>query len=216
MTGNSLNRIPQSVLIIDDEEGVREGLTYEFEKSTTFDFKVVTAESPREILDKGLLNDDFDVIIIDLRLTHGSDSYVGFLIVEHQNRKHPGSLIIVLTAHDDKDNIVKAMQLGATDFISKRSIMGQYEKCVEQVEQCLLDAHNASERSKAVDDFVAKNLNVLMRKFKGQVVAISDADVVASGSSFFEAAINYEDYRNQSNDSNLPEQPELVLIPALN
>src|SRR5271170_2105245 len=63
-----------------------------------------------------LMDDDFDVVITDLRMDGARD---GFELLEEIHRSHPQTPVIVVTAHGDVNTAVNAMRQGAYDFIEK-------------------------------------------------------------------------------------------------
>lgn len=99
----------RTVLVIDDDEGdcclVEDILT---------DFKVIKAiggEAGIRILSE----QRFPVVITDLKMPDVD----GFGIIDHLNRRHPDTLIIVISGYASIDNVIKALRRGAYDYIMK-------------------------------------------------------------------------------------------------
>lgn len=100
-----------TILVIDDEENIRNGLETNFEME---DYNVRTASNGKtalELLEKG----DIDLVVTDLRM----DGISGEEIVRHVATKMPGIPVIVLTGHGSIDAAVDAMKNGAFDFLTK-------------------------------------------------------------------------------------------------
>jgi DNA-binding NtrC family response regulator len=99
------------VLILDDERDFTEELAEFFTKSGFRSFQANTAESGLEILKNG----EIDLLILDVRLP-GAD---GLEILKQVKRTHPGLEVIIVSAHGDMDTVIRAMRLGAFDYLRK-------------------------------------------------------------------------------------------------
>ncbi|MBQ0039689.1 MAG: sigma-54-dependent Fis family transcriptional regulator [Treponema sp.] len=100
-----------TLLIIDDEKNIRDGLAANFELE---DYNVKTAASGEEgieLISKG----DIDLVITDLRMPGIS----GEEVLKHVATVTPGIPVIILTGHGSIDAAVDAMRHGAYDFLTK-------------------------------------------------------------------------------------------------
>ncbi len=100
-----------TILVIDDEKNIREGLAADFEMDG-YNVKIAAnGDEGLEYLAKG----DIDLVITDLRMpgTSGED------VLKKVTREMPGIPVIVLTGHGSIDAAVSAMQNGAYDFLTK-------------------------------------------------------------------------------------------------
>ena len=98
------------ILLIEDNEMVVKGLTYSLEQSG---YNLINKTTISEAT--GFLrNETIDIIILDVTLPDGN----GFQLYKNEikNRNIP---TIFLTALDDEDDIVKGLELGAEDYITK-------------------------------------------------------------------------------------------------
>ena len=98
------------ILLVEDNEMVTVGLKYSLEQSN---FKVFTKKNiieTRTFLNK----EQIDIIILDISLPDGS----GLDLYEKEIRKKEIPTIF-LTAKDDEETIVKGLELGADDYITK-------------------------------------------------------------------------------------------------
>lgn len=114
-----------TILIIDDEKNIREGLAADFEMDG---YNVKIAANGKEGLDL-LANGDIDLVITDLRMP-GSIS--GEQVLREVTTKMPGIPVIVLTGHGSIDAAVRAMQDGAYDFLTKPLNLEQLEVIVRR------------------------------------------------------------------------------------
>ncbi len=94
-----------TILIIDDEKNIREGLASNFELE---DYNVKTAENGEEGL-KLLSNGDIDCVITDLRMPGIS----GEEVLRRVTSETPGIPVIILTGHGSID---AALKIGKLNF----------------------------------------------------------------------------------------------------
>jgi len=101
-----------SILIVDDEEGIREYLADALAAEGN---TIVTAADGMEALGH-LGKQSFDVMITDLRMPGALD---GIDLLRKARAESPEMEVIVLTAHASVDSAVEAMKLGAFDYLQK-------------------------------------------------------------------------------------------------
>ena len=116
------------VLIVDDEEGIRESLSGIFEDEG---YDVITARSGEEAL-KILKEQNMDLILLDVWLP-GID---GVQTLKEIKDIKPDIPVIMISGHGNIDLAVKATRMGAYDFLEKPL----------SLEKVLLDAKRAIER----------------------------------------------------------------------
>lgn len=100
-----------TILTIDDEENIRNGLADNFELEGYDVLKAANGKQGLEIISKG----NVDLVITDLRM----DGMSGEEVVKHVTTENPGIPIIVLTGHGSIDDATAAMKAGAYDFLTK-------------------------------------------------------------------------------------------------
>lgn len=100
-----------TVLTIDDEENIRNGLADNFELEG---YNVKKASNGKEGLSL-IAQGDVDVVITDLRM----DGISGEEVVRKVTTEYPGIPIIVLTGHGSIDDATQAIKDGAFDFLTK-------------------------------------------------------------------------------------------------
>ncbi len=99
------------VLVVDDEYLIRWTLQKNLEKEG---FEVFLAETGEEALDK-LQEEAPDLMLLDIKLP-GMD---GYEVLERALKIDPGIITIMITAFEDVEKVVRAMRLGAFDYITK-------------------------------------------------------------------------------------------------
>lgn len=100
-----------NVLLVEDIESIIKGLTYSLEKSN---YKLVIKTTIKDTKEYLHSNTNIDLIILDITLPDGNgfDLFVNTI----KNLKIP---TIFLTAKDEEDDIVKGLDIGAEDYITK-------------------------------------------------------------------------------------------------
>lgn len=100
-----------NILLVEDIESIIKGLTYSLEKSN---YKLVIKTTIKDTKKYLLSNTNIDLIILDITLPDGNgfDLFVNTI----KNLKIP---TIFLTAKDEEDDIVKGLDIGAEDYITK-------------------------------------------------------------------------------------------------
>ncbi len=119
---------PKSILIVDDEESVRESLDKVLKRAG---YLTLTAGSGEEAL--GLMAEKTaDLVLTDLRMP-GSD---GISLLKNLKKKYPDTEVILLTGYGTIEIAVEAIKEGAYDFITKPPkkavILSTVERAIER------------------------------------------------------------------------------------
>lgn len=107
------------ILVIEDHALVREGLLLALKALEEGDvpaeiFGAADAAAATQLL---AANDDLDLILLDLMLPGtGGMAYLGVM-----RKLHPHIPVVILSALDDADTVMKAIRQGAAGFVSKAS-----------------------------------------------------------------------------------------------
>lgn len=114
-----------SILLVEDNESIAEGLAYAFKMNNYhLDYKT-TIKDAIEYLN----NNTPELIILDVSLPDGN----GFNLYE-DNIKKSQIPVIFLTARDDEDDIIKGLNLGAEDYMTKpfstRELLARVNKII--------------------------------------------------------------------------------------
>ena len=100
-----------NILLVEDNQTIIKGLKYSFEKNNYNLIYETTIKDARKLLTDNL---KLDLIILDITLPDGN----GFALFEN-NIKKLNIPTIFLTAKDDEDDIIKGLNIGAEDYITK-------------------------------------------------------------------------------------------------
>jgi DNA-binding NtrC family response regulator len=100
-----------NIMIVDDEKIVRESLYHWF---TKIGHTVEKASSGFEALEQ-LERNPFDVLFVDIRMPEMN----GIELLEKVKIEYPETVVIIITAYGSIESAVKAMQLGASDYLLK-------------------------------------------------------------------------------------------------
>jgi DNA-binding NtrC family response regulator len=99
------------ILVVDDEYLIRWTLQQNLEREG---YEVILAETGEEALEK-IKDEAPDLALLDIKLP-GMD---GYQVLEKALKLDEGIIPIMITAFDEVDKVVRAMRLGAFDYISK-------------------------------------------------------------------------------------------------
>jgi two-component system response regulator RegA len=124
-------------LIVDDDPNFRETLTLEFEERG---YRVTTAASLASY--RALAQHNFDYAVVDLKLGHES----GLAILDELLAAAPRCRVIIMTGYGSIATAVKAVKLGAYDYLPKPTTVPTIERAL------LADG-------KRIDDRAAPNLH---------------------------------------------------------
>ena len=100
----------KKILICDDEKGVRESLNLILEE----DYDVEFAENGNEALEK-VRSGHYDGILLDIKMP----SKDGLETLEEIKKISPGVKVIIVTGYQSVETALKAVNLGATDYLTK-------------------------------------------------------------------------------------------------
>jgi len=106
---------PPRLLIVDDDEAIRSQMKWAF----AADYALAFAWDADSLL---LEVERFqpEVVALDLGLPpHPRDATEGLRLLKEVKRLRPAAQVIVITGNPDKENALKAVALGATDYYSK-------------------------------------------------------------------------------------------------
>ncbi len=100
-----------NILVVDDEKLILDMITIELEKQG---FKVTATSSSKEAI-KLLELAKYDLVLVDLMMPH----ITGLEMLQMIKERHPETPVIVITAYGSIETAVKAMKLGAYDYLTK-------------------------------------------------------------------------------------------------
>ena len=100
------------ILVVDDEEGLREFVGDALEADGHVTVRVGDGQAAAE----RLARESFDLVITDLRMPGPLD---GMALLRRVRAEQPETEVVVLTAYGTVETAVEAMRLGAFDYLQK-------------------------------------------------------------------------------------------------
>lgn len=100
----------RTLLVVDDDEGVREALWILFRDSC----EVILAENGRRAIEMAGQR-EIDAVILDIRMP----GMTGIAVLSKLKEIDPATEVIILTAHETLETARDALRLGACDYLSK-------------------------------------------------------------------------------------------------
>ncbi len=100
------------ILLVEDEEPLALGLEYNLSEEG---YDVTIAHNGREAL-KLFNRNDYDLIILDIMLSYQDDGFEVARNIREQSLQIP---ILMLTARNSVDDVIRGLELGADDYITK-------------------------------------------------------------------------------------------------
>jgi two-component system response regulator AtoC len=163
---------PSSVLIVDDEAGIRTALRVNFARNG---WHVETASGVNEAA-RLLENRAFHLVVSDMRMPDGNG-----LEVMHSARKvSPSTAVILLTAFGNVPDAVQAMRGGAFDYLTKPISFEQLEEAAARVMQ----VGGERRRDETADGSIVGNAPHLLHAMeRARAAATTDADVLVEAES---------------------------------
>jgi DNA-binding NarL/FixJ family response regulator len=102
------------ILVVDDHVLIREALRGVL-KELKGDAVIVEAPDSRQAMHRLAENPDLELILLDLHLPDRN----GFELLRELRDRYPAISVVMLSASNDRDDIAKALDLGAQGFIPK-------------------------------------------------------------------------------------------------
>lgn len=168
-----------SILIVDDERGIRDTLRGVLEDEGFAVQTAATGEACLEITKK----EHFGCILLDIWLGKGID---GLETLKQLREDGNDSSVVMISGHGNIETAVKSTKLGAFDFVEKPLSL---ERIIVTVKNALrqreLERVNEQLSNELADEYVMVGESVGMRALRKQiaVVAPSDGRVLISGES---------------------------------
>lgn len=169
------------ILLADDDDSVRRVIHFKLEKHG---FDVTSTADGRAALDE-LKADRFDLLLADIRMP-GLD---GIELLEASQKTQPGLKVILITAHAEVSQAVRAVKLGAFDYITKPF---DDEELFVAIDKALafkrLEKENSFLKSRLKETSISHKLIGVSKPFKDVIdlinkIARTDATVLLTGES---------------------------------
>ena len=190
-----------TILTIDDEENIRNGLADNFELEG---YDVLKAANGKEGL-KLIAQGNVDLVITDLRM----DGMSGEEVVRHVTTENPGIPIIVLTGHGSIDDATAAIKAGAFDFLTKPLDLDHLNLIVKNALKGKIQAEQIKElqqklKSDSDDLMVGKSAELNKVRNLIHKAAPSRANVLITGESGVGKELVAKEIHQQSNRKDMP------------
>ena len=170
-----------SILIVDDEDSVRESLNLWF---TEDGYRVACAENAKQALSI-LESDVFDIILTDLKMP-GMD---GLELLQRIKTLNKDSIIIIMTAFASVDTAVKALKEGAFDYVTKPFDPDDLSHLIRNASrQIVLSKENETlklrvDSLESVEDLIGKSEAIRKVLKEVESVAPTNSSVIITGES---------------------------------
>ncbi len=106
------------ILLLEDDESLTDGLLYSLKKNG---FQVEAARTVSEALKSLSRTDSYDLLILDVTLPDGT----GFDVCERVRKQNQEIPILFLTASDEEVNIIRGLDSGGDDYMTKPFRLGE-------------------------------------------------------------------------------------------
>lgn len=164
-----------NVLILDDEQQFSEELG-EFFKNSGFNSYI--ANTGQEGLET-LKQQEIDLLILDVRLPGMN----GLDILKEVIVKYPGLEVIVVSAHGDMDTVIKAMRLGAIDYLRKPFRLADIQISIERTRKFLhlqYRLKQMEERNSLISQNLAERIDRHLIGASPQILKVLDLAMTAA------------------------------------
>jgi YesN/AraC family two-component response regulator len=146
-----------NVLLVDDEEEIREGMSTILKKF----FNIVeVAENGEEALSKYLKN-NYDLIITDLTMP----KIGGMEFIDKIKRLNPFQKIIILTAHQEKENLLDAISSQADGYLIKPFNIDDFKKIILKISNDIEMEKLNEEYRNSLEELLMKKTEELKESF---------------------------------------------------
>ena len=147
MTNSSDHPRPPSILVVEDELGMREILEMMLQR---LGYRVDVASSGRKALEM-LAAKGYDLLLCDIRL----GDLTGLEVLKYAKAKDPDTVVIMISAYASTETAVEAMNLGAYDYVPKPFNMDELQETLRKA----LDLKTLEREKQRLDDELQKTLH---------------------------------------------------------
>lgn len=149
------------VLIIDDEKSFTEEIHEFLYKTGYYCFEANTGKDGLNLLK----NQEFDLLVLDVLLPDIN----GLDILKEAKLKYPNIEVIIVSGHGDMDTVLKAMRLGALDYLRKPFRHADMQIAIERTQKFLV-LHQRLKQMEEKNSLISKSLE---EKIDRQFIGIS-------------------------------------------
>lgn len=123
----ALKTMDTRVIIIEDDQTIREGFTYLINLSDGL--KMVSSYASYEEAEPQFTADYPDVILLDIELP----GLNGLEAISKIKKKYPSAHILILTVYENEQNIFKALRSGASGYLTKNTPSSKIIEAIKEV-----------------------------------------------------------------------------------
>ena len=117
--------VPMNILIVDDEQSIRETCATVSEQCGMKATAVATAEEALEVLEHSAI----DIVLTDLKLPRSN----GVELLKQVHDRHPEIAVVMLTQYGTIESAVEVTRLGAVDYVTKPFRIEELRSRLERV-----------------------------------------------------------------------------------
>jgi len=158
------------ILIADDEELERKALSLFIEKSNLPIDKILIAENGNDAFVK-IICDKPDIVVLDINMPEMS----GLEVLEKIRKENIDAKVIISTAFDQFDYAVKALKLGAIDFLVKPVNRKVFVNAIEKTLERLKIEEKNKDKMKQLDNVIEYFKNQPNEQLEKKEEAIPEA-----------------------------------------
>ncbi|GLC31108.1 response regulator [Clostridium omnivorum] len=218
------------LILVDDEQEVREGILkkVEWEK---YGFDIVgQAENGREALEIAERTDP-DVVITDIKMPFMD----GIRLSEELSRRFPTTKVIILTGFDEFEYAQKAVKLNVVEYVLKPVSANELVEILSRVKLLIDEEKARKEDINTLKEYYVKSLPILREKFMTTLITnkLHRSEIMEKAQSYnldlngngFMVSVVSLDYNLSAEDgehkglnegSGVPNEMELIKVSALN
>jgi DNA-binding NtrC family response regulator len=149
------------ILILDDEKQFTEELSGFFIGSDYESFEANTVSEGKNILS----SHEIDLLILDVRLPGMN----GLDLLKEVKIQYPTTEVVIISAHGDMDTVIKAMRLGAFDYLRKPFRFIDIQIAIERTQK-YLQLHRKLKNMEEKNSLISKSLE---EKIDRQFIGVS-------------------------------------------
>lgn len=219
------------LILVDDEQEVREGILKKVEWQK-YGFDIVgQAENGREAIEIAERTDP-DVVITDIKMPFMD----GIKLSEELSKRFPTTKVIILTGFDEFEYAQKAVKLNVVEYVLKPVSANELVEILSRVKVLIDEEKARKEDINALKEYYAKSLPILREKFMTTLITnkLHRSDIMEkaqsynldlNGNGFMVSVVSLdynlssekdEDIKGLTEGSGEPNEKELIKVSALN
>src|SRR5260370_27638517 len=117
--------VPMNLLIVDDEQSIRETCATVSEQCGMKAVAVATVEEALQVLEHSAV----DIVLTDLKLQQSN----GVELLKHVHDRHPEVAVVVLTQYGTIESALEVTRMGAVDYVTKPFRIEELRSRLERV-----------------------------------------------------------------------------------